>query len=136
LIKEAKPMARTNTYKCAVCGTTYEFCLKCQVSRPDYDAEKFCSHNHADIFAILSKHGCNLITAEEALKELSAYNLDEITLTESIQAHINKIKAEATVNTEEPTVTVESETITPVVKEVIEELPIVKSNKNNKKKKW
>lgn len=135
-------MARTNTYKCATCGTIYEFCLKCQVARPDYDAEKFCSHKHADIYATLSKHGCNLITADEALKELSAYNLDEITLTESIQAHINKIKAEATVNTEEvvkeePTVIVESETITPVTEEVIEEAPIVKSynkNKNNKKK--
>ena len=124
-------MARTNTYKCAVCGTTYEFCLKCQVARPDYDAEKFCNKTHADIYAILSKHGCNLISADEALKELSAYNLDEITLTEDILTHIEKIKSEAGVKIK----------AAPVVKEEVApievtETPIVKSNKNNKKKKW
>ena len=118
-------MARTSTYTCKTCGTTYEFCLKCQVARPDYDAENFCSHKHADIYATLSKHGCNLISADEALKELSAYNLDEITLTEDVLAHVERIKSEAT--------------ITPVIEEIapiIEEKPIVKSNKNNKKKKW
>lgn len=123
--KEAKPMARTSTYTCKTCGTTYEFCLKCQVARPDYDAENFCSHKHADIYATLSKHGCNLISADEALKELSAYNLDEITLTEDVLAHVERIKSEVT--------------ITPVIEEIapiIEEKPIVKSNKNNKKKKW
>ena len=126
-------MARTNTYKCAVCGTTYDFCLKCQVARPDYDAEKFCSHKHADIYATLSKHGCNLISADEALKELTAYNLDEITLTEGILTHIEKIKSEAGVKVEEVIIPTEEvvEESTPIVAET----PIVK-NKNNKKKKW
>lgn len=118
-------MARTNTYKCATCGTTYEFCLRCQVTRPDYDAEKFCSHEHANIYGILSKHGCNLITAEEALKELATYNLDEITLAEDVLAHIEKIKSEANVRVE------------PITKEIPKE-PVVKvaqiNNKNNKKK--
>ena len=125
-------MARTNTYTCAICGTTYEFCLKCQVAKPDYDAEKFCSQNHAEIYAILSKHGCNLITADEALAALSAYNLDEITLTEGILAHVEKIKSEADVKVKKA-VTVEK----PVVAEEpapIEE-PTVQYNKN-KKKKW
>ena len=129
-------MARTNTYTCAVCGTTYEFCLKCQVSRPDYDAEKFCSHKHGEIYAILSKHGCNLISADEALAELATYNLDEITLTEDILAHVEKIKSEAGVKTE--TIPVE-EVVVPieeVTETAVEETPIVKSNKNNKKKKW
>ena len=127
-------MARTSIYTCKTCGTTYEFCLKCQVSRPDYDAEHFCSHKHADIYAILSKHGCNLISADEALAELAAYNLDEITLTEDVLAHVERIKSEATVKE-----TVETETITPMIEiptPVIEETPIVKTNKNNKKKKW
>jgi hypothetical protein len=122
-------MARTNTYKCATCGTTYEFCLKCQVSRPDYDAEKFCKKEHADIYAILSKHGCNLITADEALKELAAYNIDEITLTEDILAHVKKIKSEAT-----------KEEVKSEPTPIIEEKPIVKSTvpQSNKKtkKKW
>ena len=125
-------MARTNTYKCAVCGTTYDFCIKCQVTLPDYDAGKFCNKQHAEIYAILSKHGCNLITADEALKELSAYNLDEITLTEDILAHVERIKTEATVKEEAP-ITVEPEV---VIEEAVpvEEQPIVKSNKKNKKK--
>ena len=122
-------MARTNTYTCAVCGKTYEFCLKCQVARPDYDAEKFCSHNHADIYGILSKHGCNLISADEALKELSAYNLDEITLAEDILTHVEKIKSEAGVKIE----------VTPIIEEEIipvEEQPIIKKTNKNNKKKW
>lgn len=126
-------MARTSVYTCKTCGKTFEFCLRCQVARPDYDAENFCNKEHSNIYKILSKHGCNLITADEALKELSAYNLDEITLTEGILAHIEKIKSEATVK-------VESETITPVIEEaptpIVEEKPIVKSNKKNKNKKW
>ena len=119
-------MARTNTYTCATCGTTYEFCLKCMVSRPDYDAEKFHSHECADIYGILSKHGCNLITADEALKELAAYNIDNITLTEDILAHIERIKSESSIKVEEPTPIVEREI--PTVKTT------QKSNKNNKKK--
>ena len=126
-------MARTNTYKCAVCGTTYEFCLKCKVSRPDYDAEKFCSKNHAEIYGTLSKHGCNLISAEEALKELSAYNLDEITLAEDILAHIERIKSEAGVHTENGTKT-ETIVVSTEVLEEVSEQPIVKQNKKNKKK--
>ena len=130
-------MARTNTYKCAVCNSTYEFCLKCQVSRPDYDAEKFCSKNHANIYGILSKHGCNLITADEALKELSVYNLDEITLAEDILAHIERLQSEAGVQTENgtktETIVIPAEVVEEVVKEVSEQ-PIVKQNKKNKKK--
>ena len=127
-------MARTNTYTCATCGTTYEFCLKCQVARPDYDAEKFHSRKCAEIYGILSKHGCNLITADEALAALSAYNLDEITLTEDVLAHVEKIKSEAGV-IPKTTVVVEAEPT--VVVEEAKEQPIVKSNKNkNNKKKW
>ena len=125
-------MARTNTYKCAVCGTTYEFCLKCQVSTPDYDTGKFCNKKHAEIYAILSKHGCNLITADEALKELAAYNLDEIALTEDVQAHVEKIKLEAGDKVKEPVVAKEPEVIED---KNISTTETVKSNKN-KKKKW
>ena len=114
-------MARTSTYTCKTCGTTYEFCLKCQFTRPDYDAENFCCPTHANIYAILSKHGCNLISADEALKELAAYNLDDIKLTEEVLAHINKIKSEAT-------------PVKSTVKTVEE--PIVKTTNKNSKKKW
>ena len=125
-------MARTNTYTCRTCGKTYEFCLKCQVARPDYDAENFCCKEHDAIYATLSKHGCNLISADEALKELAAYNLDEITLTEDILAHIEKIKSEAGAKIKVITPT-EEVAVEPMP--IIKEAPIVKLNKN-KKKKW
>ena len=128
-------MARANTYTCRTCGKVYEFCLKCQVARPNFDAENFCCKEHGDIYAILSKNGCNLITADETLAELSAYNLDEITLTEGVLAHIEKLKSEATpkepveTKVEEPVAAVAEEPTTPV-----EEKPVFKSNKKNKKK--
>ena len=121
-------MARTNTYTCKTCGTTYEFCLRCQIARPDHDAENFCSKDHDEIYAILSKHGCNLITADEALKELAAYNIDNITLTEDVLAHVKKIKSEAGVKVKAQ----------PIVKETVDNT-VVKSadqsvNKKTKKK--
>jgi hypothetical protein len=127
-------MARYDTFTCKTCGKVYEFCLKCQVARPDYDAEHFCCKDHADIYAILSKNGCNLITAEETLKELSAYNLDEITLTESVLAHIEKLKAEVPAKVEEP---VEARSVEIKAEEPatpVEAKPVFKSNKKNKKK--
>ena len=115
-------MARTNTYTCKTCGTKFEFCLKCQVSRPNYDAENFCCKEHEGLYAVLSKHGCNLITADEALNELAAYNIDNVELAEDILAHIERIKSEAT----------------PVkaAAEVVEtkEVPAQQSNRKTKKK--
>lgn len=116
-------MARTNIYTCKTCNDTFEFCLKCMVSRPDYDAENFCSKNHADIYATLSKHGCNLITADEALKELTAYNIDGIKFTESVAEHIARIKSEAIAKASIPSIAKEK----PVTQQF---------NNNNNKKKW
>jgi hypothetical protein len=95
-------------------------------------AEGHCSETCAEIYAILSKHGCNLITADEALKELSAYNLDEITLTEDILMHIEKIKSATGVKVEE-VVTVEPTIIAEEPAPIVEE-STVKYNKKNKKK--
>lgn len=83
-------MARGNTYTCATCGKIYDFCLKCQVTKPIYDAERYCTAEHADIFAILSKNGCHLATAEETLDALKGY--DTTGLTKSIQAHIDSLQ--------------------------------------------
>ena len=123
-------MAKNNEHKCLTCGQIFDYCRRCVVTPVIYKAEGFCSEKCSEIFAILSKHGCNLATAEETLAALSAYNLDEITLTESILSHIEKIKSEVGVKVEE-TITIEE----PIV---VETAPIkestVKSNKNNKKK--
>ena len=99
-------MARGNIYTCATCGTSYNFCPKCAIVKPSYDAERYCSHAHADIFAILSKHGCNLATAEETLEALKDY--DVTNLSENIQEHINslmpkKVKAKREVEQDAPT---------------------------------
>lgn len=116
-------MAHGDKCTCYVCGKQYTYCEHCLIVKPDYNADRFCSHKHQDIFAILSKYGCNLITAEETLKELSAYNLDEITLTEDILSHIEKIKSEAGIKVEETVEVVAEETA-----------PIETTNKKNKKK--
>ena len=115
-------MARTNRYTCKTCGDTFARCVKCMIAKPDYDAENFCTHEHADVYAVLSKHGCNLITADEALAELKAYNIDDIKLTEDVAAHIARIKSDVSVE-EIP------------VEEVRTEKVVYQSNKN-KKKKW
>ncbi len=85
-------MARGNTYTCVTCGTSYEFCPKCVIIKPNYDAERYCSKAHADIFNILSKHGCGLATAEETLDALADY--DTTGLAENIQTHINSLAPE------------------------------------------
>ena len=87
-------MARGNQYTCAACGKEYEYCPKCAVTKPSYDPERFCSREHAEIFEILSKHGCHLTTAEDTLRALEKYNLDSDKLSSSIRKHIAAIKAE------------------------------------------
>lgn len=88
-------MANYNEHKCFTCGTTYEYCRRCVITPVVYNEEGFCSEDCSHIFNTLSKHGCNLITADEALKELSACNLDEIELVDGIKAHIERLKADA-----------------------------------------
>ena len=99
-------MARGYRYTCKSCGVEYEYCPKCAIRKPNYEAELYCSKAHADIFAILSKNGCHLATAEETLEALKDY--DTSNLNESIQAHINslmpkKAKARREVEHDEPT---------------------------------
>lgn len=85
-------MARGNKYTCVVCGTEHTFCPKCQIIQPNYDYERYCCKSHAEIFYILSKHGCRLVSAEETLEALKPYDLTG--LNENIQTHINSLKPE------------------------------------------
>ena len=119
-------MYNHNDHKCLVCGDTFYYCRSCRIKPIKHLAEGFCSETCADIFAILSRHGCNLITADEALTELSAYNINEITLTKDILAHVEKIKSEVSVKVKEPMVVEES---TP-----IEESTVQYNNQKNQKK--
>ena len=83
-------MAIGNKYTCATCGKEYDFCPKCAVVKPAYDAERYCSQVHEEIFNILSKHGCNLATAEETLRSLEGYDVSN--LTESVEKHISSLQ--------------------------------------------
>lgn len=94
-------MARGNKYTCPTCGKSFEYCPSCALTKPSYDAERYCCKNHSEIFAILSKHGCGKATAEETLASLKPYNT--VGLAESIQAHIKSLKpAKVEVKTEAP----------------------------------
>lgn len=93
-------MAKGNKYTCDVCGITYKYCERCAIVKPNYNAHRFCSHEHQDIFAILSKHGCDLATAEATLLALEPYNIDGIKFTEDIAAHIDRIKSEVIIKEE------------------------------------
>ena len=83
-------MARGNTYTCATCGKEYEFCPKCALTKPSYEAERYCSKDHEEIFTILSKNGCQLATAVETLDALKDYSTTG--LKEDIQKHIDSLQ--------------------------------------------
>ena len=85
-------MAKGNKYTCATCGRIFEYCPSCAVTKPSFDAERFCSRAHADIFEILSRHGCHLATAEETLEALNSYDTNG--LTASIEKHIESLHIE------------------------------------------
>ena len=93
-------MARGHKCTCYVCGDRYEYCESCVIVKPNYNANRFCSHAHQDIFAIISKHNCNLITAEEALEALAEFNIDEIRLTKDVASYIEHIKSEIVIQAE------------------------------------
>lgn len=115
-------MANYNEHKCFTCGQIFEYCRRCVITPVVYKAEGFCSEKCSDIFNTLSKHGCNLISADEVLEALSTYNLDEITLTEDILAHIEEVNSEVGEKIEKTVTTVET--------------PAVEQSDKNKKKKW
>lgn len=93
-------MANYHEYKCFTCGKVFEYCRRCVITPVIHKEEGFCSKECSHIFNTLSKHGCNLTTAEEALAELAIYNLDEIKLTDGVKAHIESLKPEVTIEAE------------------------------------
>ena len=96
-------MARSNQHTCRTCGKTYYYCSKCVIVKPNFCAEEYCSKAHQDIFAILSKHGCHLATAEETLEALKNYDITNVTedIAKHIEALIEETKRE--VEHDEPT---------------------------------
>lgn len=114
-------MANYHEHKCLTCGQVFEYCGRCVITPVIYKAGGFCSQNCSDIYAILAKHGCNLLTADETLAELAEYNLDKSKLTRGIVNHIDELKS---------TVAATSEVVT----EYVEPTTTVKQSKKNNKK--
>lgn len=83
-------MTHKETKTCDVCGAKYEYCSRCAIVIPNYNANRFCCQAHQDIFGILSKYGCNFATAEETLEALADYDL--VGLTEDIKNHIDSLQ--------------------------------------------
>lgn len=83
-------MGKRNEHTCLVCGKSFYYCRSCTINPIKHLAEGFCSETCAEIFDILSKHGCHLATAEETLAALKDYDITG--LTESIQAHIDSLQ--------------------------------------------
>ena len=55
--------------KCAVCGSEYDYCPKCDETKPTFYL-KYCSDNCNNISLILNKFAFNHLTKEEAAMEL------------------------------------------------------------------
>ena len=96
-------MANYHDHKCLTCGKTFEYCRRCVITPVIYKAEGFCSEECSHIFAILSKHGCHLATAEETIKALQDYDTTNVneSITKHIEALIEETKRE--VEHDEPT---------------------------------
>ena len=115
-------MANYNEHKCFTCGKTFDYCGRCVITPVIYKAEGFCSEECSYIFNTLSKHGCNLATAEETLDALK--NCDVTNVTKDIQAHIDAMEAEV------------QETVEPKLASIIEEVSQETVNNKKNKKKW
>lgn len=85
-------MANYHEYKCLTCGQIFEYCRRCVITPVVYHEEGFCSEKCSHIFNVLSKHGCNIATAEETLEALKDYDVSNV--TEPIKAHIDSLNKE------------------------------------------
>lgn len=65
--------------RCAVCGTEYKFCPKCNEDKdkPLYHYT-FCSKNCRDIYSVISSFEDNGITADIALEKLMKLDLSRM----------------------------------------------------------
>ena len=70
-------MAKTQR-KCVMCGTVYEHCGHCGAA-PQLWKNIFCSENCRDIYDVLNKYDGKLITKEDGVERLKAFDLSVVT---------------------------------------------------------
>lgn len=69
-------MAKTQR-KCVMCGTVYEHCGHCGAA-PQLWKNIFCSENCRDIYDVLNKYDGKLITKEDGIERLKAFDLSVV----------------------------------------------------------
>lgn len=115
-----------NIHTCDICGVQYSYCKHCSIVEPNYNASRFCSHDHQDIFAIIAKHSCGLATAEETLEALKGYDI--IGLTEDIKKYIDSLQPKKVEVEDKAEVEAETDAETSV--EVVKEVETVSKKRN------
>ena len=79
--------------RCAVCGTEYRFCPKCNEDKdkPLYHYT-FCSKNCRDIYSVISNYEVKEITAEIALENILELDLSKVdSFNDSYKKSLNDI---------------------------------------------
>lgn len=78
---------------CAVCGTGYKFCPKCNEdkNKPLFHYT-FCSENCKDVYSVISSYRDGELNKDDAVESLSRLDLSKIdNFGESYKIYINEI---------------------------------------------
>ena len=63
--------------RCVMCAKEYEYCNSCGTA-PQLWKNIFCSENCRDIYGVLNKYDGKLITKEEGIEKLKAFDLSVV----------------------------------------------------------
>lgn len=80
---------------CRICNNEYNYCHSCAITKDIFKNAGYCGENCYHISMILQKYGSKVITATETMKELSQYNIDKMSLRQSIETYYKNIANEA-----------------------------------------
>lgn len=82
-------------HRCKICSNEYNYCHSCAITKDVFKNAGYCDENCYHISMILQKYVSKVITAPEAIKELSLYNADAVSLRPNIETLYKNIKNEA-----------------------------------------
>ena len=83
-------MTRLRT--CVLCGKKYEYCPRCDETRPTFYL-KYCGENCRDISLVMNKYSFKHLSQDEAAAELSKLNLELEKYKEQDKKYIESILA-------------------------------------------
>ena len=105
-------MAKINNKTSKICGKSYHYCHSCNHSDPAWK-QLVCSEDCNMIWIALSRNGVGLASSKETMDTLAGIPMPK-KLQPSIQAHIDRIKAEVA-----PKIEVQPVIEEPTVEEVV-----------------